>query len=395
MMTLGLAVSASALRLVAVRGSSVIWAGECARDESPLASQLARLIATLPVRRWPRPRVVVAVGPSVSQVKRISGLPPLTDMGALTAVVREGAGRFFLRNGIPLVTTGVRVVEPGIAWSAAIEQPAVAEIEQACDAARLRLVSIVPALVVLGRALQDRNIVWGDGDARSVAEFDRGVLARTTRYAGNEPAAPPTPVRALASLGDGAWRYADAYGAAVHPPADAMAVRRDRGETRAPVAAWRPVVAGAACALAVLAALSAPIFAARRAERTAVARVATLARTRAVALGGERELASVTGALAEVAAFDATRRPATTLIAAIARALPEGSALVALRTDTATGTAVVLAPQSAALLARLEKSPSIVAPEMAGPVTREAAGAAPLERVTVRFRLSPATPERR
>jgi hypothetical protein len=45
-----------------------------------------------------RPRAVAAIGPSLVQVKKLSGLPLLQDSAALSAVIREGAGRFFLKN---------------------------------------------------------------------------------------------------------------------------------------------------------------------------------------------------------------------------------------------------------------------------------------------------------
>jgi hypothetical protein len=99
----------------------------------------------------------------------------------------------------------------------------------------------------------------------------------------------------------------------------------------------------------------------------------------------ERELERVTQALAEAAAFDADRYSPTLLLADLTAALPQGSAVVAFTADTANGSVVALAPRAAAVVQPLEKVPGIVAPEIVGPVTREALAGRDLERVTIRF----------
>ncbi|MGH7719649.1 MAG: hypothetical protein ACREON_12500, partial [Gemmatimonadaceae bacterium] len=78
----------------------------------------------------------------------------------------------------------------------------------------------------------------------------------------------------------------------------------------------------------------------------------------------------------------------TLLMADLTRALPEGSALVAFRSDSAAGSIVALAPRAAAVLTAMEHVPGVVGPEIFGPVTREVVKEKELERVTVRFRLA-------
>jgi hypothetical protein len=112
----------------------------------------------------------------------------------------------------------------------------------------------------------------------------------------------------------------------------------------------------------------------------------------------ERELRRTTATLGEVAAFDGGRRSATLLLADLTRALPDSSAIAAIRVDTAGGTLVALTPRAATVLSGIERVPGIVAPEIPGPVTREAVRGRELERLTVRFRLDAedrATPARR
>ncbi|MGH7620914.1 MAG: hypothetical protein ACREMU_01110, partial [Gemmatimonadaceae bacterium] len=106
---IGLSVGSDHLRAVGVRAGEVRWTLEAERSaDGDLAAEIVSLLrhATLP--RWTRPVVAAAIGPAASQTKRLTGLPALADVAALRAVVRESASRFFLRNGVPLVVSGLR-----------------------------------------------------------------------------------------------------------------------------------------------------------------------------------------------------------------------------------------------------------------------------------------------
>jgi hypothetical protein len=146
-------------------------------------------------------------------------------------------------------------------------------------------------------------------------------------------------------------------------------------------------MAGAALAVALTFALLAPGLAAIRADRDARARLASLATQRRAAALVEGELRRVTGALVGLATFDATRRSHTALLADLTDALPEGTALVAFRTDTALGSLVALTPRAAIVLGAMEKVRGTASPEVFGPVTKEVVNGKEYERVTVRFRL--------
>ena len=115
-MCIGLGIASDNLRAVGVRGAAVVWAVEAERrSDEDLSAAIVQLLqhATLP--RWPRPVVVAAIGPAASQTKRIVGLPVTADVMTMNAIIREGSSRFFLRNGIPLITARVRMEEPGAA----------------------------------------------------------------------------------------------------------------------------------------------------------------------------------------------------------------------------------------------------------------------------------------
>jgi hypothetical protein len=129
----------------------------------------------------------------------------------------------------------------------------------------------------------------------------------------------------------------------------------------------------------------APAVRAMGAEDRAVARIAAVQDRRRAASDTERELARITGALAEAAAFDSARYSPTLLLADLTAALPTGSAVVAFRVDTASGSVVALAPRAAAVVQPLERLPGLVSPEIVGPVTRETVAGRELERVMVRF----------
>ncbi len=93
-------VAHGAVRTVLVRGGAIVWSTEVLRADGS-AGALAVALASVP-RRAPRlsRRVTAAVGPSASQLRCLSELPPLTGPRAVAQVVREGAGRFFLGNGV-------------------------------------------------------------------------------------------------------------------------------------------------------------------------------------------------------------------------------------------------------------------------------------------------------
>jgi hypothetical protein len=345
-LVVGLLVEYDQLRAVGVRGMRVLWGVNGALDsDTPLGAALTNFLETLPLGRFARPRVTVALGSSFAQTKRLAGLPPLGDERALARAVAEHAARFFLRNGIPLVTTSVRLDTDGKPWGAALQKPTVDTIVAACRGSRVRLVGVVPAADVCRSALDVSEV--------------------------------------LAPLGPDAASFTTAYGAAV--TANALMWRAASvAEESAP--RWRMVTAVSAAVLCFVAWAIAPVIAARVAERRAIAHQAHIA-TRTQAEHREaRELGLVTYALDEVSAFDRGRRPVTLIMASLARVLPEGGVLLVFHIDSAGGSIVALAPRAGALLGQLEHVPGLAAPEISGPVTRETTGGREVERATVRFR---------
>jgi hypothetical protein len=390
--SLGIAVGAERIRAVVLRSGRIAAATEAeVRPGEPLERAVAELVAAAPLPRFPRPRVVVALGPAHAQTRRLSGLPALDDPRLLAQVVREGAGKFFLGNGTPLATTGVRPVAPGTAWAAALDERVVRQVEAGCRTAGVRVERFVPAVAVLGRGLAAGTVLWPDGDAVAEVRLRDGELEGVRRLAAAAAPAGTAPevLPPLARLGEQGWRFADAYGAAALPGWEPM-VLRPGGGAEPPLPAWRLAVPAAALAAALLFAAAAPGLRALAAEEEAMGRVAALREQRRAAAEVERELERVSAALGEAAAFGANGYSPTLLLADLTAALPAGSALVAFRADTAGGSLVALAPRAAAVVQPLEGVPGIVSPEIVGPVTRETSAGRPVERVGIRFRIDPA-----
>jgi hypothetical protein len=392
-LTIGLGIGGDGVRAVALRAGRIAWALERARGDEPLARTIEQLLADAPITRWPRPRVIAAVGPAHAQTKRLVGLPAVSDTSRLGDVVRESASRFFLRNGVPLVTTW-RPSADGTPWAAAVEQPVLDAIESACRTRRVKLAAIVPTVSVLGPGADEatgaERIAWTDGELCVDLSFEAGELVAVRRASGasNLTALESRHVVALDVLGPDGSRFADALGAARARP-DAVLAWRARGESRARTApGWRLAFAAIAAIVAGVASLAAPGVAAHRAERSAMARLTALAPVRRDVTFAEREFAKLTVGLGEVAAFDAPRYPMTPLLADLTHALPDESALVTLHVTRNAGNLIVLTPRAAVVLTKLETVPGIEGAEIIGPVTRELLAGKTLERVTVRFRVS-------
>jgi hypothetical protein len=392
-LSIGLGVASDAVRMVGTRDGRIVWAGETPRDDATtLEMAVDKLLSTVDVPRWPKPRVTVAVGPAQAQTKHLVGLPPLTDSRALERVVSESAGRFFLRNGIPLATTSVRIDAPGEAWAAAVDEPVVRDIAHICHRRGFILSRVVPTVAVLGAALEGDRIVWMDGDVASELSLREHVLVGVRRVPiGREHhCAAMVAVEELQTLGDEAWRFADAFAAATMSASQSLTLRPGviPGSAHPPLPRWRLVVAAAACALAACAALAAPGLAAARTSRAASAQIAELAPARSETVRAEASLRKVTDVLREAAEFDDRRRSATLFLGELTEAIPTDAQIVALRIDSAGGNLVALAPHAAALMTNLETVSTVASPEIIGPVTRETSGGSDRERLTLRFRWS-------
>jgi hypothetical protein len=391
---IGIGVAADSVRVVVLsRNGEVRWHAETPRESTgmePLGAALRAAMAALPKRRWPRPQVSIALGPHCTQLRLLSELPPL-GRAAVSRAVGEGTNRFFLRNGVPLVTGGVRLIDDRSAWAAAFEMPVVETVIACCREARLQLVAIVPTAAVLHVGLPEANLVWDDGDVRAHIAYEGSRVTAFTRVSTTastaSPAAGLTPHDRLAALGAGGWRFADAFGAAaagVREPLRLRSTALKARKSRAP--AWRHRISIAASVTALAMAAAAPGASAWRTEQLAESELRARTAEQQRVANTARELDRVTGVLAEGAAFVRHRRSHLTLLASLATALSADAWITAIKTDSAGGHLVTFAGRAAGVLAAMDSVSGIGGAELLGPVTREVVGAREVERATFRFR---------
>jgi hypothetical protein len=394
----GVAVAHDAVRAVAVRGGAAIWAAEAPRgQEEVLAATVGALLAEAPISRWRRPAVSVAIGPHASQVKVLTDLPPIAEPGMLAGLVRESASKFFLKNGVPLITTGARRVgDNGVTVAGAIDRPDVEAVRDACRARGWPLRHIAPTAVALPLALEDARFTWSDG--RIVLEILReaeglvSTRSRAARAVSEASALPsPTAVPGLAALGADALRYADAYGAALLGDDEALLVDLRASGLLNAREILRPFVLPIAIALLAAGALLLSPLGAVWAGKRAEARVAEVRPGRwQVISSALSQLDRVTAILSDAAAFANSRTSATAFLGDLARTLPAGSMLVSLEFTGEGGQVTALTTDPGIVISTVRKLPSVTSAELAGPVVQETSGGRTLQRVTVRFRRSAA-----
>jgi hypothetical protein len=318
----------------------------------------------------------------------------LQDPAALSSVVREGIGRFFLKNGVPLLTTEVSLIEPGTGWAAAFDALAVEEARRTCLDAGFIVRDIVPAAIALGQAAGNGELTWTDGSVQAqLAYRDRDLVAiRQLRVLHEDPTSgeePPYSRVPLELLRECPMRYADAYGAALlcrgARPMLSIRERSGAGSGRR----TRLLIAATVLCISVIAALLAPPLLATRSAARARSRLAMISPQARQAHEVERELDQISKTLARVADIEAERPSFTLLLARITDALPAQTAIVAFEADSSKVTIVVLAPRSSQVTEALEKVSGVASPHIVGPITPATTRVGQMERMIVQFWLLP------
>lgn len=387
---IGVAVGRGAVRAIAMRNDRIVWAGEAPLPASDdLQRTIAGLLALAPLPRWPRPIVHGAIGPHGAQVKRVVGLPDIVDPESLAAIVREAAGTYFLKNGVALLTTGVRPAGAGAAVAAALDQPYVDAIRAASHTRGLRVGPIAPTAIALLGSFVDASFRWNDGSLTiEVTRTGHQLDALRTRPAVPDDDATTTAatVPALAALGADSLRYADAYGAAVLDAREPLAVQ-SRTDSFFKIAAPRRALALSAAMFAagvVIVGLS-PL-AAKWAGDRALANIAAVRPGRWQVISSSlAQLDRVSTQLTEARAFGDSRTSVGALLGDIARLLPPNSAVLAFDWSDQRGEITVVTDNPSVVLSALRRLPGIAAVELVGSVTRQSVGTQELQRITVRF----------
>jgi hypothetical protein len=318
---LHLRVSRDRVSAKAVHHHRVVWAGE-AGFQSPddlrhLVVQLAS--ESLPIRAG---FLRVKLELPLVQVRTLDGLPPVRS-SALRALVAQQAGRFFRKNGKPLVVDAmwVRRVRgaSGIAQAAAVEEIWIDALTDGAQAAGLVLETIRPSIGTSGCKLS------------LLSPAERARRRRLELLA----------LRNLVLLAGILWVLAGV--------AFTIRVQREQRRIDRALAALEPVARA--------------VDLARRDLTQAAVMVETIERV-------QRERGIVLHRLA-----------------AITAALPDSAYLTSLDLRDSAGTVSGLAPRAASVVAAFEQTPVVAAPRLSGPAVREAVSGKDLERFAVTFRL--------
>ena len=387
---LGVALSRDTIRAVAVRRNRIVWAAEATVERgAPLDAAIAALLAKAPLPRIPAPVLCVAVGPHASQVRLVAGLPEAPEATA-GAIIREHAASFFLKDGVPLITTGVQLTGKTEAFAAAIDRPYVDAVLRVCRARRLRFGFIAPSPVCLPSAFEDCSFVWvDDGFAVEVSHLDGALESVRTRSQGAAASMQSSPFRLappLIVLGDNAAHFADAFGVAAAAAVPALALDAVAAgfwnweSTRRRLAP--PAVLFAAGLLAIALSPLSAVWAGHRAQ----ARLSSIRDDQVQTVVSTLDvLDRTTAILEEVHGFAGSRRDITNLLGALAARLPAGTAVVSLELTDSLCQLSALSPNSADVLSAIGRIPGIRSVELSGPVQHETIAGHEIQRVTVRW----------
>jgi hypothetical protein len=141
---LHLLVGQATVRAEAIRAGVAIWAGEATYESASDLTEVVSRLAAAPAERCRRLRVTLERPPA--QTRTLTDLPAVRDR-ELPALVANQAGRFFRRNGAPLVSdaTWVTIGQGRVTHAAAVAEPLVLAIVAGAAQAGLFVESIAPA----------------------------------------------------------------------------------------------------------------------------------------------------------------------------------------------------------------------------------------------------------
>jgi hypothetical protein len=381
---LGIAVTTGELRAVLAEGAQILWRG--ARSLQPgeqMGDAIAALLRDIPRAHLRSARVIAAIGPAMSQVKKLGGLPATIDQPSVQQLLRTNPQRFFLGgDGVQSLPVAYR---NGVWWGAVFRASVVSEIERGCAGAKLKYLGCVPGVTAMAAVCQPgaevvhcqdgalhisialRDGVWTD------IRRERTVESRETTVAGTQ------------QLGDEAHVYSAAYAAARSSARSPLLLRATREASRPRLR--RFVLLGIAAAIALGGALAGPGIRAQRDLSLDTARLTRLEASAKSWRPAANRLTATAAALDEIDHFAGDRRSVVQLLGGISRALPESTAIVSLRMDSAAVNLTILATNAAAVVARFNGITEFEDARIAGALTRENVAGVSLQRVAVRFRL--------
>lgn len=393
---LGVEIGCNTIRAVLVVRRKIVRATSVQLGElGSIEAGLESVFGSMPLAGVVKPHVFGAIGAASSQVRRLNNLPSIKSERALRDVVHANGARFFLKNGIPLITSAVRRDDERSGWAAAIEEPPVRALALACRSHRLTLTLVAPAIIALPLAISGESFVIVDGEAVVEAHTrGDGALVDVRRVfamsAGERNGCDGTKGASMCG-GDDSIEYAVAYGATELRESEPLAIHRQelRALADAPFPRWRIALAIGACIAALLFAVALPAFRARREAAAASGRLMITDRSYRAARWTETELRRTTQTLGEIDGFAKDRRSTVVFLAAITQSLPEDVWLQAIHVDQDGGTATAVAPRASSAVDGFAALHSLTSVAIMGAVLQQQIAQQHFERVTVRFRWRP------
>ena len=376
---IGVALRADSVCGVRLRGGDIVDRAVERVDGTSLDDLQRAFAAVLDQLATPRAHVAVAMGARHMQTRRLTNLPATLDVRRLGQLVGCNANTYFVKNGVPLVFTGVDVRRPGEGWSAAAELPSLQWIQAACTAQSLELDLVVPSAIALPYARPMTEISWRDGPLILTAIYDRErhiTSYRRKQWTASAPSASPP----SETLG-----FDEALGATRVPLTEPLALRPKTLTRNWKKVSNRALLSATLCLLVACAAyLTLPIgIASHLISQPVPTRRDSLA-TRATAWT-ERELATTTAALTALARFESQRLPVSLFLAHLTTALPNDITVSDVRIDEVGGSMTVLGPRLANIPSLIAEIPELSAPELSGAITSQVMGSDRMQRVTLRF----------
>jgi len=392
----GIGVSVSGVRAVVMQGARVIWHSQSTvTEEKPLAESLGELFEAAPIKGWRRLPAFISVGPSLSIVRRLSGLPPVPTDAIALEMVRSNVDRFLPRLPETSCVIAAMTVEPGEIWIATVDEQAIDAVRGACEHAKVRLRTIAPACFLLASTLAEPSastrMRWSDGSASLDVELKDGEVSTVTRVASGlgdvSDCDSPQLSEHLRQLGAESRLFADAYGAALlgdRAPLRSRSIGRAQGSAPG-ISRWRLMVAASAVVLGMVSATAAPILSAATSRASDSTRLRAIAESAKVSAIVEAELRKLDASLRALADFEGTRVSPSELLASVTRALPKETALVALAFDSSGGSLVAIGRNVLGVVASLDSVEQIGKLRATSPVTRESSNGLHLERIAIAF----------